>query len=86
MRALGVSEVRLQQQLQQWMDLHLNHDVPSSLLLLSRVLFMSDTAPVETMVKEAMSALPDKVADEAEVRAAELNCERIDNTTRHVLI
>ncbi|XP_077966790.1 mitochondrial proton/calcium exchanger protein-like isoform X2 [Styela clava] len=83
MRALGVSEQRIKQQLQQWIDLHLNHDVPSSLLLLSRVLFMPENVPVETMVKQAISALPEKIADEAEVRAAELNCERIDNTKRY---
>lgn len=82
MRALGMSEQRLRHQLEQWIDLHLNHDVPSSLLLLSRVLFMPENVPVEKMVKEAISALPEKVADEAEVRAAELNCERIDNTKR----
>lgn len=83
MRALGMSEERIKQQLQQWIDLHLNHDVPSSLLLLSRVLFMPENVPVEKMVKEAISALPEKIADEAEVRAAELHCERIDNTKRY---
>lgn len=83
MRALGMSKERLKAQLQQWIDLHLNHDVPSSLLLLSRVLFMPENVPAGKLVKEAISALSDKAADEAEVRAAELNCERVDNTKRY---
>ncbi|CAK8692486.1 unnamed protein product [Clavelina lepadiformis] len=83
MRSLGVPRSRLKQQLEEWVDLHLNRDVPNSLLLLTRVLYLPDTVPVETRVKEAISKLPDKAAEQAEVRAAELNLERVDNVTKY---
>uniref|UniRef100_H2YJW7 Mitochondrial proton/calcium exchanger protein n=1 Tax=Ciona savignyi TaxID=51511 RepID=H2YJW7_CIOSA len=82
MRALGYSRAKMEQQLSEWIDLHINHNVPSSLLLLSRVLYLPETVPVESRVKAAISTLPEKAAGEAEVRAAELNLERVDNTTR----
>ena len=80
MRALGVPRKRLKQQLSEWVELHVKHDVPTSLLLLSRVLYLPDSVPAEERVKAAISTLPEKLADEAEVRAAELNLERVDNT------
>ena len=83
MRALGVPRKRLKQQLTEWIDLHLNYDVPSSLLLLSRVLYLPESVSTEEKVKAVISALPEKAAGEAEVRAAELNLERVDNTARY---
>nr|CAB3263418.1 LETM1 and EF-hand domain-containing protein 1, mitochondrial-like [Phallusia mammillata] len=83
MRALGMQRSRLKQQLSEWIDLHLNHDVPNSLLLLSRVLYLSETVPVQEKLKEAISSLPETVAGEVEVRASELNLERVDNVARY---
>ena len=83
MRALGVPRKRLKQQLSEWVDLHVTHDVPSSLLLLSRVLYLPDTVSTEEKVKAVISTLPETVADKAEVMAAELNLERVDNTARY---
>ncbi|XP_078483251.1 mitochondrial proton/calcium exchanger protein-like [Ciona intestinalis] len=83
MRALGYSRAKMEQQLTEWIDLHINHNVPSSLLLLSRVLYMPDHVPVETRVKAAISTLPEDVAGKVEVKAGELNLERVDNTTRY---
>lgn len=42
MRALGLSEYRLKQQLAQWLELSLNEKIPPSLLLLSRTLFLPE--------------------------------------------
>ena len=81
MRALGLSKQRLQTQLSEWIDLHLNHDVPSSLLLLSRVLYLPESVNAENRILEVMSSMPEKATGEALVRAAELNLERVDNTT-----
>jgi len=83
MRALGVPRARLKQQLAEWVDLHVVHDVPNSLLLLSRVLYMPETVSAQDKLKEAISTLPEKAAGEAEVRAAELNLERVDNVARY---
>ncbi|XP_061205639.1 LETM1 domain-containing protein LETM2, mitochondrial isoform X3 [Neopsephotus bourkii] len=45
MRSLGLSEEQLKEQLRQWLDLHLKENVPPSLLLLSRALYLIDTKP-----------------------------------------
>ncbi|KFQ57184.1 hypothetical protein N333_01671, partial [Nestor notabilis] len=50
MRSLGLSEEQLKEQLGQastlwWLDLHLKENVPPSLLLLSRALYLIDTKP-----------------------------------------
>ncbi|KAM6040691.1 LETM1 domain-containing protein LETM2, mitochondrial isoform 2-T2 [Chlamydotis macqueenii] len=45
MRSLGLSEEQLKEQLRQWLDLHLKENVPPSLLLLSRALYLIDVKP-----------------------------------------
>ncbi|XP_023796544.1 LETM1 domain-containing protein LETM2, mitochondrial [Cyanistes caeruleus] len=45
MRSLGLTEEQLKEQLGQWLDLHLKENVPSSLLLLSRALYLIDVKP-----------------------------------------
>ena len=59
MRALGVPVDRLKVQLQQWLDLHLNHQVPTSLLLLSRTLFITDEVTTEEQLKATIQQLPE---------------------------
>lgn len=57
MRALGMSQVRLQEQLQQWLDLHLKANVPTSLLLLSRSLYLPEKLPAPDQLKATISEL-----------------------------
>ncbi|XP_048876300.1 LETM1 domain-containing protein LETM2, mitochondrial isoform X2 [Brienomyrus brachyistius] len=45
MRSLGLTADQLRQQLQQWLDLHLKENVPPSLLLLSRAMYLTDLTP-----------------------------------------
>uniref|UniRef100_A0A3P8TH89 Leucine zipper and EF-hand containing transmembrane protein 2 n=1 Tax=Amphiprion percula TaxID=161767 RepID=A0A3P8TH89_AMPPE len=45
MRSLGLTTDQLRQQLQQWLDLHLKENVPPSLLLLSRAMYLTDLKP-----------------------------------------
>lgn len=61
MRAYGLTEKRLRQQLIQWLDLSLNEKVPPSLLLLSRAFSFTDNIPTSDLLKKAISALPDSV-------------------------
>jgi LETM1 and EF-hand domain-containing protein 1 len=51
MRALGLSEAALRRQLQEWLDLSQNAKVPPSLLLLSRTLYLSETAQPTEQVR-----------------------------------
>ncbi|KAK5870985.1 hypothetical protein PBY51_003888 [Eleginops maclovinus] len=45
MRSLGLTTEQLNQQMQQWLDLHLKENVPPSLLLLSRAMYLTDLKP-----------------------------------------
>ncbi|XP_056139336.1 LETM1 domain-containing protein LETM2, mitochondrial [Lampris incognitus] len=45
MRSLGLTTDQLRQQMQQWVDLHLKENVPPSLLLLSRAMYLTDLKP-----------------------------------------
>ncbi|KAJ8450551.1 hypothetical protein Cgig2_020188 [Carnegiea gigantea] len=58
---LSVEEMR--QQLHDWLDLSLNHSVPSSLLILSRAFTVSGKIKPEEAVEAAISSLPDEVVD-----------------------
>ncbi|KAM7278209.1 hypothetical protein ACFE04_005343 [Oxalis oulophora] len=56
---LSVEEMR--QQLRDWLDLSLNHSVPSSLLILSRAFTVSGKLKPEEAVQATLSSLPDEV-------------------------
>ncbi|KAJ7563576.1 hypothetical protein O6H91_03G115700 [Diphasiastrum complanatum] len=57
-----VSIEEMKQQLQDWLDLSLNHSVPSSLLILSRS-FVSGKLKPEEAVQATLSSLPDEVVE-----------------------
>ncbi|XP_073510051.1 LETM1 domain-containing protein LETM2, mitochondrial isoform X3 [Phyllobates terribilis] len=52
MRSLGLTEEQLRDQIKQWLDLHLKENVPPSLLLLSRALYLTDVKPKPIMPVE----------------------------------
>ncbi|XP_030803502.1 mitochondrial proton/calcium exchanger protein [Camarhynchus parvulus] len=82
MRALGVTEERLKEQLKQWLDLHLNQEIPTSLLILSRAMYLPDTLSPADQLKTTLQTLPDSAAKEAQVKVAEVEGEKIDNKVR----
>jgi len=82
MRSLGVSEERLRSQLQQWLDLHLNKRIPSTILLLSRALYLPENIPQEDVLKAVIQSLPKAVDSVTAVKIAEVSGERVDNTQR----
>uniref|UniRef100_A0A8C3RHX8 Leucine zipper and EF-hand containing transmembrane protein 2 n=1 Tax=Cyanoderma ruficeps TaxID=181631 RepID=A0A8C3RHX8_9PASS len=53
MRSLGLTEEQLKEQLEQWLDLHLKENVPSSLLLLSRALYLIDLKPQSVPIPQS---------------------------------
>lgn len=71
MRAYGLTEKRLRQQLTQWLDLSLNEKVPPSLLLLSRAFSFTENIPTSDLLKKAISALPDSVGVSTEADLGE---------------
>uniref|UniRef100_A0A8C1UP21 Mitochondrial proton/calcium exchanger protein n=1 Tax=Cyprinus carpio TaxID=7962 RepID=A0A8C1UP21_CYPCA len=82
MRALGVTEERLKEQLQQWLELHLNQHIPTSLLLLSRAMFLPDTLSPADQLKTTLQNLPEIVTKEAQMKVAELDFSKVDNKTK----
>jgi LETM1 and EF-hand domain-containing protein 1 len=63
----SVEEMR--EQLVDWLDLSLNHSVPSSLLILSRSFSMAGKLKPEEAVQATLSSLPDEVVDTVGVTA-----------------
>lgn len=82
MRALGVTEDRLREQLKQWLDLHLHQEIPTSLLILSRAMYLPDTLSPADQLKSTLQTLPEIVAKEAQVKAAEVEGEQVDNKAK----
>ncbi|KAK3020999.1 hypothetical protein RJ639_045464 [Escallonia herrerae] len=58
-----LSVVEMRQQLRDWLDLSLNHAVPSSLLILSRAFTVSGKLKPEQVVGATLSSLPDTVVE-----------------------
>ncbi|XP_051784354.1 mitochondrial proton/calcium exchanger protein isoform X1 [Erpetoichthys calabaricus] len=82
MRALGVTEERLREQLKQWLELHLDQQIPTSLLLLSRAMYLPDTLSPADQLKTTLQNLPETMAKEAKIMVAEVECGKVDNKTK----
>ncbi|XP_033843915.1 mitochondrial proton/calcium exchanger protein isoform X1 [Periophthalmus magnuspinnatus] len=82
MRSLGVTEERLREQLSQWLELHLNQQIPTSLLLLSRAMYLPDTLSPADQLKTTLQTLPETVTKEAQLMAAEMELSKVDNKTK----
>ncbi|XP_060004889.1 mitochondrial proton/calcium exchanger protein isoform X3 [Lagenorhynchus albirostris] len=82
MRALGVTEDRLRGQLKQWLELHLHQEIPTSLLILSRAMYLPDTLSPADQLKSTLQTLPEIVAKEAQVKVAEVEGEQVDNKAK----
>uniref|UniRef100_A0A8D3A192 Mitochondrial proton/calcium exchanger protein n=1 Tax=Scophthalmus maximus TaxID=52904 RepID=A0A8D3A192_SCOMX len=81
MRSLGVTEERLREQLSQWLELHLNQQIPTSLLLLSRAMFLPDTLSPADQLKTTLQTLPE-MTKEAQLMVAEMELSKVDNKTK----
>ncbi len=71
MRALGLTEKALTSQLEQWLDLSLNRNVPTSLLLLSRTLYLPETLGPAAQIVATISSLPESTATRASAAIGE---------------
>lgn len=78
-RTVGVSPARMRMELAQWLDLGLNHKVPSSLLLLSHAFQTTEYAKTSDdalknkaeALQATLSSLPHQVLNEAKLRMSE---------------
>uniref|UniRef100_A0A671XNX5 Mitochondrial proton/calcium exchanger protein n=1 Tax=Sparus aurata TaxID=8175 RepID=A0A671XNX5_SPAAU len=81
MRSLGVTEERLREQLVQWLELHLKQQIPTSLLLLSRAMYLPDTLSPADQLKTTLQTLPE-MTKEAQMMVAEMELSKVDNKTK----
>ncbi|PFX29216.1 mitochondrial proton/calcium exchanger protein-like [Stylophora pistillata] len=82
MRAIGVPAARLRSQLKQWVELHLDEQIPASLLLMSRALYLPENISKVDQLKETLSQLPENLVEEAEIKICEVSGEKVDNKVR----
>ncbi|KAJ3303156.1 hypothetical protein HDV03_004144 [Kappamyces sp. JEL0829] len=76
---LGVSPARMKSELSQWLELHLVHKIPSSLLLLSRAFQTQTSSKIGSDALEGkaealqatLSSLPHQVVNEAQLKISE---------------
>lgn len=85
MRAMGLPEPKLRYQLAQWLDLSLNENIPPSLLLLSRAMFLSEALPPTEQLKATISTLPKEAVTEAKYKIGERE-GKVDNRTKIEII
>ncbi|KAI9346753.1 LETM1-like protein-domain-containing protein [Zopfochytrium polystomum] len=80
-RTVGVSPARLKSELNQWLELHIKHHVPSTLLVLSRAFVISEKIPANVdealkgsaaSLQATLSSLPDEVVNEAKLQIADV--------------
>ena len=78
-RFFGVSPAVMRAELSQWIELHLKHEIPSSLLILSRAFMLSDRPLKDDStfkdstdaLKATLSSLPHQLINEAQLKVSE---------------
>ncbi|KAF6371946.1 leucine zipper and EF-hand containing transmembrane protein 1 [Rhinolophus ferrumequinum] len=65
-----------------WLELHLHQEIPTSLLILSRAMYLPDTLSPADQLKSTLQTLPEIVAKEAQVKVAEVEGEQVDNKAK----
>ena len=86
MRAMGVSEMRLRNQLEQWLDLHINRKIPISLLMLSRAMYLPENLAPEDLIKSTISALPKSIETATIAKIAEATGGQVNNEVKLELL
>ncbi|CAH8520226.1 unnamed protein product [Heterobilharzia americana] len=71
MRSVGLPKERLQSQLSEWLDLHLEQNVPITLLLFSRALHVSQATIDQNPLQQAIAQLPASASSEVVARVLE---------------
>jgi len=80
MRSVGVTIDRMREGLNQWLELSLDREIPASLLLLSRTLYIQNTN-VDEQLKLTISQFPERLIDEMELKIGAVEGETVDRQT-----
>ncbi|KAK4469272.1 hypothetical protein MN116_006840 [Schistosoma mekongi] len=71
MRSVGLPKEKLQSQLSEWLNLHLEQNVPITLLLFSRALHVTQALVDQNPLQQAIAQLPPSASSEAVARVLE---------------
>ncbi|CAH8484535.1 unnamed protein product [Schistosoma turkestanicum] len=83
MRSAGLSTEKLQSQLSEWLDLHLEKNVPTTLLLFSRALHVTQALVDKNPLQQAIAQLPPSASSEAVARVLEATPhDKLDPVTK----
>eukprot|EP01135_Chromosphaera_perkinsii_P000051 Nk52_evm2s24 gene=Nk52_evmTU2s24 len=85
MRAIGLSREEMVSQLEEWLHLNLHEQVPTSLLLLSRALYVNEL-PSSAALQQTMASLSEAMGKEATAKAAEEIGLPVDSKTKLELL
>lgn len=73
--SFDVSPGRLRDELAQWVDLNLNHQVPTTLMILSRAFSFTDrTVSTEDALRATFNSLPDNLVGDTSFNPAPSHC------------
>ncbi|KAJ2873292.1 LETM1 domain-containing protein ylh47, partial [Coemansia asiatica] len=78
LRTMGVSPGRMRDELTQWIELHVEHNIPSTLLILSRIIAAGEPMSQQQQfnadaLQATINSLPDNLVNEATLRLAEVS-------------
>jgi LETM1 and EF-hand domain-containing protein 1 len=68
MRGTSNSKFFLRKKLNEWLDLSLNHNLPESILILSRAFVITENESAQDALKETISSLPDDLVEEIKLK------------------
>ncbi|KAJ1729375.1 LETM1 domain-containing protein ylh47 [Coemansia biformis] len=75
-KTIGVSPARMRDELAQWVELHLERNIPSTLLILSRIIAAGEPVSQQLnadALQATINSLPDNLVNEATLRLAEVS-------------
>ncbi|KAI9319478.1 LETM1-like protein-domain-containing protein [Dichotomocladium elegans] len=73
MRTAGSTPQRLRDELAQWVDLNINYQVPTTLMILARAFTFTDShLTTEDALRETFNSLPDNLVNETELQVLEM--------------
>lgn len=76
MRSIGITQFRLKNQLQEWLQLSTQKNIPISLLIMSRAFSLTTSDEPEEVLKSSMSSLDSDTINEVVVASASMGEEK----------
>jgi LETM1 and EF-hand domain-containing protein 1 len=76
MRSIGITQYRMKSELEEWLQLSTQKNIPISLLIMSRAFSLTTSDDPEEVLKSSMSSLDSDTINEVVVAAAHVGEEK----------